>query len=733
MARPLWRLPRGTRLLLAGGGLMLAVLLADVLLRDSLQRLTDLLHDSWQRAQPRAATADPGVVVVDIDEASLARRGQWPWPRDEVAALVDALGQAGAAVVAFDMVFTEPDRTSLQALRARLQARGITLPQDLPAETLDNDLALAAAIARQPVVLGVAPNSESGGVLPLPLAGIAHAGSDPRQYLPAHPGGLANLPVLGQGASGMGSFAFTPDADNILRQMPLVSAAAGQLYPGLAVEALRVAQGAAGLQLRSSDASGEQAGGRPALSMLRVGVLEVPATADGRLYVHYSGMPAMTVLPAWQVLDDAAGLAARVEGRVVLVGTSAIGLRDIVATPLAPAVPGVHVHAELVDQMLNGQYLQRPDWARGAEIMLALLAGLLLLLALLPGRALLAAGMFAVLAVLLLWLGWWAYARQQWLLDPVPALLQLVVLFVALMPALLFAGNREKRQVRQAFSRYLAPALVQRLAEDPAALRLGGQVREVTVLFSDIRGFTALSESLPADALTDLLNRFLTPMTEVLLAREATIDKYIGDAIMAFWNAPLAIDGHPRKACLGALDMLDAVAALNAGRDQPLRIGIGLHTGPACVGNLGSEQRFSYSAIGDTVNLAARVEGLTKQYGVAVLVTGDVRAQAPDLAFLELDQVRVVGRRAPVTLYALVGDAAVAASAAFQARQALQARWLEAYRAGDFAAAATLLPAMARQATPAIDGLSGCYAERLAGLPPVAPAGWDGVFDAVSK
>ena len=726
--------PRRTKLLLGGVAVLLLALLIDTAFRDGLSRQADLLFDSFQRAAPRAATPDPGVLVVDIDEASLARVGQWPWPRDQMGQLVDTVGSLGAAAIAFDMVFTEPDRTSLGPQLQRLQAQGITLqvPDDAP---LDNDRTFAEAIARNPVVMGVALSSETGRALSPPLAGLSFAGSDPRRYLPAFEGGLSNLPELSAAATGIGSFSFPPAHDNIIRAMPLLASADGQLYPGLGVEALRVAQGASGLVLRSSDASGESAAGPLALTAVKVGMLELPAAGDGHFRVHYSGMPHMTVIPAWQLLQgDAAAWSGKVEGRVVLIGTSAIGLRDIVATPLAAAEPGVNVHAELIDQGLNQQSLQRPDWARGAEVLVAIVSSGVLLLVLGGARPLLSSLALLLLLGTVLGMAWWAYARQAWLLDPLPAVLCLLAVFVSMMPALLFAGNREKRFVRSAFARYLSPALVERLSHDAQALQLGGETRRITVLFSDIRGFTALSENLSPDALTALLNDFLTPMTDVLLAHEATIDKYIGDAIMAFWNAPVDIAAHPRKACLAALGMVAAVEALNRDRGSALRIGVGLNLGDACVGNLGSQQRFSYSAIGDTVNLASRVEGLTKYYGVTLMVTDAVRAEADDLAYVEVDRVRVVGRNEPVQLFALLGDAQLAQTADFQAMTQAHAQVLALYRAGDFDAALDALRALRMRTNAAsLSALHALYVQRLEQLIKHPPMQWDGIFTATSK
>jgi adenylate cyclase len=724
----------GFRIFFLGVLVLLCALIADVLFRDGLSRLSDLVFDGFQRTHPRTATLDPGVVVVDIDEASLAKLGQWPWSRDHVGEMVERLGRQGAAVIAFDVVFTEPDRTSLALQVVRLAERGIKLTEPVAADVLDNDLAFAQAIARHPVVMGVALTDETGLAVAPPPAGLSFAGSDPRKFLPTFRGGLSNLPVLTEAATGVGSFSFVPAADNIIRSMPLVSVASGEIYPGLGIEALRVAQGVPGLLLRSSDASGEVASTSLGLTDIRVGVLDVPVGPDGRFRVHYSGMPHMTVIPAWQLLAQAEGaFRDQLEGRIVLIGTSAIGLRDIVATPMAAAEPGVNVHAELVDQILNQSFLNHPDWARGAELLAALLLGMLLLLVLGGGRPVVSSAVFVILSLLALGGSWWAYRQQQLLLDPLPALLTLTMLFLVMLPMLLFMGNRERRFVRDAFGRYLSPTLVERLSQDAGALKLGGEERPITVMFSDIRGFTTLSENLSPTELTELLNGFLTPMTDVLLAHDATIDKYIGDAIMAFWNAPLDIPEHSRKACLGALAMAKAVDDMNATRGTRLRIGVGLHCGNACVGNLGSEQRFSYSAIGDTVNLASRVEGMTKYYGQTIMVTESVREQAADLAFVEVDRVRVVGRSEPVILHALLGDAALAQDAGFQDRAAAHASFLALYRRGEFAGATQQLVELRQNALLEMQPVYASYAERLETLCVSPPAHWDGVFTATSK
>ena len=519
---------------------------------------------------------------------------------------------------------------------------------------MSGDETLAAAFARNPVVTGLILTPEGGGRAPLPKAGFAYGGTDPTSYLPNQPAAV-----------------------------PLVARSGDILLPSLAVESLRVAQGAGSVLIRSADASGEAGGSGTAMTALRVGAFEAQTGPDGTAWVYYSGMPELKRISAWRLLEDDAAdtLRPAVEGHIVLVGTSAAGLRDLVVTPLGDGVPGVDVHAEVIDQIMSGTSLARADWAFGAEIT----AGLVV-----------AYGSATALGFL--------------------------------------AVDRERRFLRRALGQYLSPPLVDRLASDPRHLKLGGEVRDLTVLFTDIRGFSSLSEGLEPEALTLLLNDFLTPMTDVLLRDEATIDKYMGDAIMAFWNAPLPTERHPRQACLSALRMLDELAALNSRTGRTLRIGIGLNSGPCCVGNLGSQQRFSYSAIGDAVNVASRVEGLTKQYGVSILVTEDTAREAADLALLEVDLVRVVGRTEPVAIHALVGGPERASEPEFQRIRALQARFIAAYRGRRFDEAGECLDEMRKLGAPELEGLRALYARRLEifGLSP-PEEGWDGVFEAQSK
>lgn len=694
-----------------------------------LDRLTVLVFDGYQRALPRPQ-ADAPVVVVDIDEAAIAEFGQWPWPRTMLARMVDRLGAMGAANIAFDMVFPEPDRTSLKRVVEELRRTGTELTVPDAAAAIDNDLVLAEAFARHNVTAGIAISNETDGKLGAPKAGFSFAGPDPKSFLPVYRGGVTNISPLQDAAAGIGFFSFPPGRDGIVRELPIVSNAQGNLYPALAVEALRLAQGAGTYIVKSTGASGEIDSGRPAMTALKDGGLEIPTGPLGTFWIYYSGMPNLQTISAATLFDPRQQdrLAAMIEGRIVLVGTSAVGLRDLVATPVAASMPGVMVHAEIIDQIVAQSFLSRPDWAEGAETLVAFVLGLCLIVTVRRAGALISSAVTVGLVASAFAISWIAFERAHLLIDPVLAAVTVATVFAVTMPLLLLITNREKLFVRSAFGRYLSPTLVERLADNPQALELGGEERELTILFSDIRGFTAVSETLDPSELTALLNAILTPMTDVLLKAEATIDKYIGDAIMAFWNAPLDIADHRRKACLAALALLSELETLNRGRDEPLRIGIGLNTGPACVGNLGSTKRFSYSAIGDSVNVASRIEGLTKLYGVSILVSDSVRAGAADLAFLPVDRVQVVGRAEPLPVFALVGDAVRAQDPAFLALSAAHSRMIAAYRAGDLGALETALAELNRLSVPELAKLHQIYRERFDELWQHPPTGkWDGV------
>ncbi len=726
-----WR--RAIQVWSAGILAMLAVLLLHTTNPALFSRLSALVFDFHQQIKPRKETGAP-IVIVDVDEDSLRELGQWPWPRSDIGRIVDRLTELGAATIAFDMVFSEPDRTSLRLAAEDLIRAGaqVELPRDLP----DNDDLLAAAFAKSRVTAGFVLSNESEIEFPPARTGFAFAGADPQSFLFSFSGGVINLPVLTEAATGLGFYSFPPSPDGIVRSVPLVARGGGQLYPALSIEALRVAQGAGAVIIKATGASGEVDTGRPAMTALKVGAFEVPTGAVGDFRVYFSGIPSVPRISAARFLDPAtsAQYSDLLNGSIVLIGTSAAGLRDLVATPRAASQPGVEVHAEIIDQILGGAFLTRPDWAPGAEIATAVLFSLLLIAILLLTGPLIGAVAGAVVVGAAVAVSWFAFANAQLVIDPILPSASATGVYIAVTALLLLLTDRERQFVRNAFAHYLAPTLVERLAEDPDALALGGETREITLLFSDIRGFTSLSEKMDPQEITGLLNRFLTPMTDVLLLNEATIDKYMGDAIMAFWNAPLPTAEHPRRACVAALAMLEKLDELNASEEMPIKIGVGLNTGVCCVGNLGSEQRFSYSAIGDPVNVASRVEGLTKQFGLQILMTENTKEHASGLALLEVDLVRVVGRGEPVAIYTVLGEEPYARSNEFTALFSAHAHMIASYRSGDFDDAAAGLEEARGLAPKRLHAFYDVYAERIAKLRKDPPgADWDGVFTTDEK
>ncbi len=722
---------------------------------DRVRAFADDVFDSYQRLSPRAWSPDLPVRIVDIDEASLGRLGQWPWPRNRLAELTNRLTAAGAAAIVFDFVFAEPDRTSPEEiLKSLAEAPARDALRRAISESEPHDRRFADALEAAPSVLAVVlrqgeptkagtGDEESGdtgsgdeGGFPA-KAGFATAGDDPWPFIPAFGQATEPLPVLAGAATGLGAINWLPDHDQVVRRVPLVFRLGDDSVPGLVAEALRVAQGASTYVLRASNASGETAfGARSGLNAIRVGALETATDTTGALVIRYTPHEPRRFIPAWRILSDGEpnqALRAGIAGRIVLVGTSAPGLFDLRATPISRAVPGVEIHAQAIEHILAGERLTRPDWASGLEIVAAVLGALLAasLVVLLPARIALPLSLF--LAALGVYASWLTFSRAGLLVDPAfPTATGLAALFGA-TGVVTFAEQRARQRIRTAFGRYLAPELVDELADDPSRLVLGGENRELTVLFSDIRGFTTLAEGFQAEALTRFINGFLTPMTDVILSERGTIDKYMGDAIMAFWNAPMDDPAHGEHACRAALSMLDALAALNARREGPaIAIGIGLNTGQCCVGNLGSEQRFDYSAIGDDVNIASRLEDLTKVYRVAVIAGETTVAKAPGFAFLEIDRVRVKGRDRPLTVFALLGDEARHADPAFTALKERQAAMLAAYRRRDWVGARAALTDLAEVAD--LTGYAAMMAERikhLAASPP--PADWDGVFRHLTK
>ncbi len=486
----------------------------------------------------------------------------------------------------------------------------------------------------------------------------------------------------------------------------------------------------------------------------------IPTTPEGEVWVYYAEPGEITgdlYVSAKDVLSQAEP-ADRFQGRYVLIGTSAAGLRDIRATPVTNNLPGVEVHANMIETIWFDTPLVRPLDAIGQETLLAIVAGLLLI-AFLPmigaiWSLVLVAGVVVVLGAF----SWLSFAGAEWWFLRLPGRQLVDFSFFAVTTVILYSvltfssysrTAAERRQVRGAFSQYLSPALVEQLADEPDRLQLGGEMKSMTFLFCDVRGFTAISETFKTDpqGLTKLINKFLTPMTDIIMERHGTIDKYIGDCIMAFWNAPLDDSLHPKHACESALAMFEFLPELNRQIEEeakadgrafhPIRIGIGINTGECVVGNMGSEKRFDYSVLGDAVNLASRLEGQSKTYGVNIVIGEETHVEAPEFATIELDLIAVKGKAEAVRIHALMGLPEVKGQEAFQNLVAKHEEMLAAYRSQKWDEAEAMLPDCNEKAHAAgfdLTGLYELYSERLALYkwdPP--PPEWDGVFVATSK
>ncbi|KRR12642.1 CHASE2 domain-containing protein [Bradyrhizobium valentinum] len=694
--------------------------------------------DAFQRIDPRKKTARP-VTIVDIDDKSLEKLGQWPWPRTRLADLITELTRLGAVVIAFDAVFPEPDRLNpalaadtFRNLDEETRARLRALPS--------NDQIFADAIRKSRVVLGESGLPEEITALDktLPVTGLAMLGEEPQRFMFNFPGLLRNVPVLEHAAAGRGLFTIKPERDGIVRRVPMIMQAQGQTLPSLTFEMLRVASGSGTILIKA-----EKAG----IKSIGVKGFQIPTDHNGQIWVHYARNDASIYVPAINVLEKNVA-PDMIAGKLVLIGTSAVGLNDIKTTPVSRAMPGVEIHAQVLETTLTGEVISTPIYGIAVEFATALLFGLLVIaFAPLFGPVTLVA-LGAAFATALIGTSAYFYAQHRLLIDFTYPLMSTTSIYLTLIFASFVREQAQRRQIRSAFGQYLSPALVEQLAQSPEKLVLGGEEREMTIMFSDMRGFTSISETYKNDpqGLTALMNRFLTPLTNAILNRKGTIDKYMGDAIMAFWNAPLDDKDHELNACEAALDMLERVDELNQARELeakeegrpfiPLNAGIGLNTGTCVVGNMGSDQRFDYSVFGDSVNLASRLEGQSKEYGFPIIVGSRTALAVKDrFAILELDFIMVKGKKEPEVIYAIAGREDVAQSGRFQRLRNLTIEMLACYRNRDWEGTlAAIERGRKTDDANSLELLYDLYEARIRGYlenPP--PEDWNGAFALLTK
>ena len=711
-----------------------------------LQSMRLLAFDSLQNLAPRAYDVRQPVRVVDIDDKSLEKLGQWPWPRTVMASLVQKIGEAGAASITTDIMYAEPDRTSLERYTKGLDADKAQQVAALIGGPIDNDKVFAETIkALGNVALGTVLINDGNPQKPTQKSGFAVAGDNPKPFLHGFAGVLRNLPELEGAAAGLGATNWIPDHDGIIRRVPLMFRAGQNYVPSLAAEALRVAQGAGSYVLKSSNASGENAyGAHTGLNHIKIGAIEAPTDPDGAIWPRFRHFDERSYIPAWKVMSGEMDKDA-LNGDIVLIGISAPGLKDVRSTPLDAAVPGVELHVQMLEQLLEKVRLTRPDFAPPMELMLTL--GISLIIAFLVPRvsAAWSSGLALISIAGIFGYSWYAFTHQSMLIDPINPSIGVFIMVVACTVWTYRQTQNQRGEIRKAFGQYLSPDLVAQMVANPDLLALGGEEREMTILFCDVRGFTGISETLNAQGLTRFINMLLTPLTGEIVDKRGTIDKYMGDAIMAFWNAPLPNEGHAVDAVTAAINMANSMTRFNEiwkadceanGRVfKEAKVGIGLNTGVACVGNMGSDQRFNYSVMGDEVNIASRFEGLTKQYGVTLAI-GERTAEmieSTGMAKIELDLVRVKGRNKPSHLFTLA-DTLEVPDGRIPELVALHEAFIVAYRSQQWDLAEEKMHAAEAIGAPGLEKLYHIYAERIAEYRAEPPGDdWDGAYTATEK
>jgi len=634
---------------------------------DFVRRLENYAYDVRLKST-MPGTVDPRIVIVDIDEKSLQQQGHWPWQRKKIAHMMDLLfDHYSIKVLGFDVLFAEHDDSSglghLEQLHRTDLKNNTDFGQSLQRlrPSLMYDEIFAQSLKNRNIVLGYyfrhdAQTDSQVGQLPAPAFANGSFNTNSINAVIAT-GFSANLPVLQGAAISGGFFNASPliDPDGVFRRISLLQMFDGKLYATLSLAMARLALEEPRLELVYEGGAQNSV----ALESIKLGTRSIPVDADVAALVPYRGKQGSYVyVSANDVLQKRVAPEV-LNGAIVLIGTTAPGLLDLRTAPMQDSYAGVELHANMIAGILDGNIKQRPAFLLGVELVLLLLTGLVMALAL-PMLSPMVATIFTG-ATLLGVVGVNLYAWQAFnLILPLASGLVLISgLFVFNMSYGFFVDSRGKRMLARLFGQYVPPELVNEMALDPEAYSLEGSNREMTVLFSDVRGFTTISEGLDPKQLTQLMNEFLTPMTRVIHRHRGTIDKYMGDAIMAFWGAPLSDEHHARNALMAAMDMISELEALQGHfKDKgwpPIKVGVGLNTGVMTVGNMGSEFRLAYTVMGDAVNLGSRLEGLTKQYGVQIIVSEFTRAAVPEFAFRELDCVRVKGKDIPVKIYEPIG------------------------------------------------------------------------------
>jgi adenylate cyclase len=627
--------------------------------------LRNFVFDGYQRWQPRPESKS-AVLVVDIDEESLKRLGQWPWPRAKLASLIDRIREMGAAAIALDLLMAEPDRNNPRALLSPwIHEPGV---RDVLEVLPDNDQLLAESISRATVSIGffLSPDAD-GNRAPANKAGFAFAGPAPTARLPVFRGAISAIPELEEAAQGNGAFNFIPGIDGRVRRVPFLVRHRNTLYPSFAAEALRLASG------RSSYAVKNLAGTDNLL--MRIGEATIPLNRYGELWLHYSKPLESRYIPAWEILEGGRTLN-RVKDAIVVIGTTATGLTDRHAGILKGTVTGAEIHAQVIEQVLDGSFLSRPEWAAGTEFAAQILSALALLALVAYGGAVWGAVLLGIIVSIAFFGSALSYVEKGWLLDPISGSITLLAVYLVSAVTRYVKSERDRRWIQRAFSSYVSPNLVSHLIRHPEQLELGGERRECSFVLTDLADFTPLIEgSDPAD-LTSLINEYLDRMTAIAFEHDGTLDRIVGDAVAVMFSAPVIQPDHARRAVDCALAM-DAFAQefKRRNREQGMPIGdtrIGVHSGNVIVGNFGGSSQLDYRALGDAINTASRLEGANKYLGTRICVSGATANQCPGFEGRPVGALQLKGKTQAIETF----EPLTSAEAGSEATQ----RYLESYK-----------------------------------------------------
>ncbi|MBX3653795.1 MAG: adenylate/guanylate cyclase domain-containing protein [Ramlibacter sp.] len=652
--------------------LVFALLHASGILRIGvLQRLDDIIYDARLRAtMPR--TLDDRIVIVDIDEKSLAEVGRWPWGRNKLAELVDDLFERQkVALLGFDVVFAETDESSgLKRLRQLAQSEfrdqpGFADRLNQLQGALDYDAVFAKSLEKKPVVMGYYFTSDrdgrTSGVLPAPVMDKQVLQGRPIKFT-SWSGYGSNLEQIAKAAPMGGFFNSITEGDGVVRSIPLIAEYKGQYYESLSMAMFRMLVGLPSVEpgFPQDRFIARNYQGLESILLKQGGkALAVPVDDRVATLVPFRG-PGGVNGGSFKYISAADLISKRLpdgalKDKIVLLGTTAPGLLDLRVTPVGETYPGVETHANVISGLLDGKIFVKPDYAVGFEVVVLILSGLALAFALplLSAPRAVAASVTVVAA--LVGLNFWLYLGSGLVLPLASALVMALTAFALNMSYGYFVESRSKRELANLFGTYVPPELVDEMVKDPDSYSMKATSKELTVMFCDMRGFTKMSEQMEPTQLQELLNGVFSRLTDLIRANRGTIDKYMGDCVMAFWGAPVDTPNHAHLAVKTSMEMANAVRKLNeehrAKGIPEIGIGIGLNTGPMCVGDMGSDIRRSYTVIGDSVNLGSRLEGLSKTYGVDIVVSEATRKLAPDFAWQELDRVRVKGKEQAVAIY----------------------------------------------------------------------------------